>query len=283
MTQSAGGASQATLGVTKKLGCTKSDNTWQCRYDGFGESVTDFIAKRLVLRPDSFGNMTPPADAKDDFGRPMAKSSKLSKVILKSGPTVASEYRADQPTLKAMLDYLPDTEEASFKDHLADVGYHAPCKPAELYALMDYSQEGYKDTNSSLRKLYADPAAPIDAVVDTRTRVTVSGVNCAKKISTGVVVRGATLTPDKLARYQPGAFVIEPAFTSTSVGEQVHSSFEGNVEFQIFDGKGANLTQLSLLNEEGEQELLFQAGSIFKVLSKEQDDNVTVIKMAYVP
>lgn len=279
----AAGQTTVELGGAKKLKCAKADAAWKCQYEGFGNSVEDFVAKRLVLRPADFGDLVPPAGAVDELGKPLPKGSKTSQVTLKGGAVVAKTFKADQPTQDAMLAYLPDTDEAAFKDHMENVGYTSPCKPAEVFALMDYSMDGYKDVNAAMRKLNADANAAIDPTVDTRVRSTISGVNCARKANAGVVVRGATLSPEKLARYKPGAFVVEPSFTSTTIGEEVHSSFEGNTEFQIFDAKGADLTNLSMLNEEGEGELLFQAGSLFKVLAREQDGELTIIKMAYIP
>ncbi|MGE0173490.1 MAG: ADP-ribosyltransferase [Oligoflexales bacterium] len=270
------------IGGKRKLACSNTRDSWECNYEGFEDSVRDFLAERLVVRPDDFGSLTPPPGAKDEHGRPLPSSSQVSAVHVGMEAIVARTYKGNDGDLQRFMGYLPDEEEAEMKAHIEDVNYHSHCQEAEVFSLLDYSSEGYRDINKGLRTFDVTPAA-IEPQLDGRIRTTISAVNCAKKIRAGVVVRGATLSPEKLARYIPGAFITEPAFTSTTVGTDVHSSFAGNVEFQYFDAKGADLTNLSLLNEEGEAELLFQAGTLFKVLTREQEENLTIIKLIPIP
>jgi hypothetical protein len=277
-------AGDVSIGKKKQLNCNGAPN-WDCAFKGFDNDVKDYLAKRLVIRPVSIGSLTPARGELDELSRPLPKSSAESKVQVGGEFVVAKTYKASDAVLKEFMTYLPIDSVKDFDAHLADVGYKANCRNPEIYALMDYSGDGYKDVNAALRKLDLEGAqsTKLDPVLNSRVRSTISGLNCAKKIKSGVVVRGATLSSDKLKRYEKGKFVVEPAFTSTTIGEETLLDFKGNVEFQIFDAVGADLTNLSLRNENGEQELLFQAGSLFKVVGREEEGSLTVIKMVYAP
>ncbi len=273
-----GSALPQSVGQSKKIVCTGD----QCSFEGFGNDVRPYLAKRVISRPATFGSLTPPPDARGSDGRPLPTSSKLSRIMLPGGEFNAHSWKAKESSLKVFREWLPADEKASFDDRIDEVDYKSRCRLEEIHALQSYTLEGYREVNSTLRTLANGGAAPTSTVAE-RVNLTVSAVNCAKQTRAGILIRGAKLKPEQLARYQPGSFVVEAALTSTTMGEQVLSEFRGNVEFQIFDGQGADLSDLSMMAEEGEGELLFQAGSLFKVLSTENDEDLTIIKMVYVP
>ena len=85
--------------------------------------------------------------------------------------------------------------------------------------------------------------------------------------------RGATLTPNEIAGYVPGSVVTEAAFTSASVGR----SFGGNVRFTIRSLHGKRIDRLS--RYPSEREVLFRAGTRFRVLSSRREGGLTKIEL----
>lgn len=93
------------------------------------------------------------------------------------------------------------------------------------------------------------------------------------------VVRGAQLSPKQLEQYMVDEIVTERGFTSTSA--DIDKRFEGNVRFVIESKHGKLISFLSAYPEE--QEVMFQAGTRFRVLSRDRmrydDRDVVRIEM----
>ena len=108
----------------------------------------------------------------DELSRPLPKSSAESKVQVGGEFVVAKTYKASDAVLKEFMTYLPIDSVKDFDAHLADVGYKANCRNPEIYALMDYSGDGYKDVNAALRKLDLEGAqsTKLDPVLNSRVR-----------------------------------------------------------------------------------------------------------------
>ena len=85
--------------------------------------------------------------------------------------------------------------------------------------------------------------------------------------------RGVVLSPEEVARYVPGRVVTEAGFTSASYGW----GFSGNVRFIIHGRHGKRIDRLSAYPKEGE--VLFDAGTRFRVLDVGDEPGVRVIKM----
>ena len=85
--------------------------------------------------------------------------------------------------------------------------------------------------------------------------------------------RGATLTREEFAKYVPGQVATEYAFTSASMGR----GFGGNAVFTIRSRHGKRIDGLS--RYPSEREMLFKAGTRFRVLSVESEGGTTKIEM----
>ena len=85
--------------------------------------------------------------------------------------------------------------------------------------------------------------------------------------------RGTTLSPEEITKYVPDQIVTETAFTSASLGRD----FGGNVRFIINARHGKRIERLS--QHPSEREVLFKAGTRFRVLSKEPDGGTTYIHL----
>ena len=94
----------------------------------------------------------------------------------------------------------------------------------------------------------------------------------------GVVFRGTSLPPELLAQYQPGAIIIEHAFTSTT--QKASMVFPGNVVFKILSKTGKDISPYSVFPDE--LEVVFAQGVVFEVigLTEGVDVGTTVITMA---
>lgn len=134
----------------------------------------------------------------------------------------------------------------------------------DLSALADYTGNGFTDLNSALR----------GGVLDSSQLARVNALNRAlEKLPAydGAVVRGTNLSDEALAQYEPGKFVEEKAFMSTSTDPGVARSsvFVGNVEFRVLSKTGRDVSAVSIVPHE--QEILFPARTIFYIVSKVVD------------
>ncbi|MGQ4598688.1 ADP-ribosyltransferase [Nocardia sp. R6R-6] len=94
----------------------------------------------------------------------------------------------------------------------------------------------------------------------------------------GLVTRRADLTPEDLARYQPGHTVTEAGFTSSSRAPE--AAFDRQVEFRIVSEHGKSIEQFARKPEE--LEVLFKSGTEFNVLNRYPDPETgrIIIEMA---
>lgn len=82
-----------------------------------------------------------------------------------------------------------------------------------------------------------------------------------------------TLSKTELARYKPGRIVTEHGFTGTSIDE----GFPGRVQFKIDGLHGKRIEQISAHPEE--REVLFKAGTRFRVINKHEENGITHIHL----
>ena len=91
--------------------------------------------------------------------------------------------------------------------------------------------------------------------------------------------RMVTLSPEEVGRYVPGRVVTETGFTSTSYRPSKIEgiAFTGNVRFVIHGRHGKRIDGISEIP--GEREVLFDAGTRFRVLRRRDKSGVTEITM----
>lgn len=128
--------------------------------------------------------------------------------------------------------------------------------PAQGAHILAYSGHEYSETNSALRA----------GVMDEKRWNHVRQLNKAlDKLPNheGVVYRKASLEPEIAAMYKPGMIVEERGFTSTS---KVEGTWSGSFKYKITSKTGKDISKMSL--HPGENEVLFQSGSRFKVTER---------------
>ncbi|MEO9236685.1 MAG: ADP-ribosyltransferase, partial [Jatrophihabitantaceae bacterium] len=144
---------------------------------------------------------------------------------------------------------------------------------ADTNAIADYSGAAYVRLNQALRS--GDSAAMTGSLGDLSDNLS----SALSKLPDyqGVAYRGTTLDEATVAKYAPGQTVTEPAFTSSSTD----SPFPGNTQFTIFSASGKDISGLSSIPNENE--VLFDKGSQFKVISNDYLNGVHVVVMKEVP
>lgn len=127
----------------------------------------------------------------------------------------------------------------------------------DLIALRDYTATAYDQVNRAFRDGNQEEIARLEPLI----RCATSALNQLPAHS-GLSWRGAgRVAPAKIARYQPGAVLTEPGFTSAVPHEW--GQFDADFSFVIdsFDGRlVAGVSDLSF-----EDELLFRPGTVFRV------------------
>jgi len=95
----------------------------------------------------------------------------------------------------------------------------------------------------------------------------------------GLVLRGSAtpLSPDDIARYEPGEIVVEPRFLSATVDpEQEFSKFGGNAIWAIESKNGRAISDYADDRVAHEKEVLFDKFARFQVFAKEYNDELGV-------
>jgi hypothetical protein len=144
----------------------------------------------------------------------------------------------------------------------------------DLSALADYTGLGHEDLNEALRSNALD-ASQYDRIEAIN--------NALGKLPPyeGPAVRGTNLPSEVLAQYQPGEYIIEKGFMSTTTNPLVAQSpaFGGNVEFRVLSSTGRDISAVSQFP--AEQEVLFRSGTRFLIVSKTVDPVTgrTIIEM----
>ena len=88
----------------------------------------------------------------------------------------------------------------------------------------------------------------------------------------GISTRSTSMTPDQLKLYEPGTIIEERGFTSASA-QPIDKTFKGykpkeiDVTFEIHGKTARDVSALS--NYPDEHEVLFKAGTRFKVISRQ--------------
>ncbi len=132
---------------------------------------------------------------------------------------------------------------------------------------------GYLLLNEALRDAERPGGPPLPKRYDDYRRTLDDALDRLPDHSAGGLKRGTTLTPNEIAGYVPGSVVTEAAFTSASVGR----GFGGNVRFTIRSLHGKRIDGLS--RYPSEREVLFRAGTRFRVLDKYEEGSTTYIEL----
>jgi len=132
---------------------------------------------------------------------------------------------------------------------------------ADRAALWDYTGFGYVDLNRALRG-----QIPMNDELSRRANA-VSIALSKLPDKPGVSFRGSTLSDSQLARYVPGARVVESGFTSSASNPK--RSFGGNSYFYIQGKHGKDVAPYS--QQEYESEVLFNRDACFFVHSHTVD------------
>lgn len=131
---------------------------------------------------------------------------------------------------------------------------------------------GYKRPNRALRDAERD-GTMVPAQYDDYRKTLSDALRKLPDYPAADLRRGATLSPEDIARYEPGRVVTEAGFTSASYGR----GFGGNVQFIIHGRHGKRIDQLSAYPKE--REVLFDAGTRFRVLRNARKPEVVEITM----
>lgn len=129
-------------------------------------------------------------------------------------------------------------------------------------ALHGYTRELYQDLNTALRE---DDTYMIAQMSGFAT--TLSAGLAKLPIHTGYVHRVTDLPYDIIGELMPGAIFTDMAFMSASAKK---SPFTGTVEFVIYSRSGRRIEGYS--NYPNETEVLFPAGTDFRVIKVEEGD-----------
>lgn len=190
-----------------------------------------------------------------------AEASAKAKSIMKSLDISEEQYEGFKGLAKIVGGYGVEMDKLvekfqHFESEAKEYGY--PISGFECALIKSYSNGTYGGVNSALRSGTWDEA----------THVYAKMLNSALKkmpAHTGVVKRGADLSPKQQGMYKEGHIVEERSFTSTSTGK----GFHGNTRFSI-TAKGKRGHDIKKLSEHsGEKEVLFQARTFFKVTKVE--------------
>ena len=166
----------------------------------------------------------------------------------------------------------PEAFAAGYKDRHWSLG---DMKQEEWEAVRAYTMGGqgtdYRRLNKSLynRAVKGTAKKGDDELYDSWRKIIDSGLDRMPDY-VGEVRRGVVAYGNALQRavdfYKPGKTVTEPAYLSTSRTKR--GAFDGTLNFVIKSKTGSNVEKLS--NFEHEAEVLFKAGTRFKVLAKEE-------------
>ncbi|MBL9038797.1 MAG: hypothetical protein JNG84_09805 [Archangium sp.] len=203
------------------------------------------------------------------------------KTAMPDGELDLSKYEADEATRAALKATLGDAQYDQLYKTMADLKLANPelanISIDDLVAMRAYTGAFYREMNSGLRGTTPETLTKLAPLIKTAA----SGLNKLPSY-VGTVYRGASLTPDKLARYLAGETIAEKAFLSTSTDKT--TAFGGNVLF-VIDAKSNGKPVKVLSQFARENEVLFGPGTEFKVLSSAFDATVGkhVIMLQEVP
>ncbi|MCY1059375.1 ADP-ribosyltransferase domain-containing protein [Nannocystis sp. SCPEA4] len=181
-----------------------------------------------------------------------------------------SEEDFDEGIERNWIRYLKETKNPQRYAHIPD---------DELLAVIRYTGSDYEELNKALRDGTAD-GTPWAGYART--------VNAALSKLPGVpypVIRGANLPDDVLTEYQPGNTITEKGFLSTAAASDTPVAFRTGQEYYIKSKTGVHIEDLSYISHHKldpkkdkrparmdrsrESEILFRAGTRFRVLARE--------------
>jgi hypothetical protein len=130
---------------------------------------------------------------------------------------------------------------------------------AERYAIYFYTSNGYSGLNRAMRKGSPDDLLPYRPFIATLS-------SALDKLTpyVGTTQRVGDISPEVLKTYQVGQTIDFKTFVSTGI----NYTFTGNTKFIIHSKTGRYVAPLSA--HEGEEEVLFKPGILFRIVSREE-------------
>lgn len=189
------------------------------------------------------------------------KAAEAAEIEAQKAMAAAAMAAMNTPEMKEHYDVLAGVASGAeqylkfAESKVASAGLQGKISPAEAASIVAYSGSHYVGVNQQLRAGVMTEeqfkfARDLNRALDKLPK------------HVGVTTRGTNLTPQQLALYQPGMIIEERGFMSTGKGFK----FSGNVAFEVHGKNGRDISKLS--SHPSESEVLFKAGSRFKVVSK---------------
>ncbi|MFC9993958.1 hypothetical protein [Nocardia sp. NPDC127526] len=168
------------------------------------------------------------------------------------------QFRVDEPSSPTHVD--------------APSGVPGDFTAEDLRAIDDYISTNHWWINRYNHDNHSVPRAEARLDLEQRSRA-ISTALAKLPPYTGVVLRGINLSDKLLEKYKPGAVILEPAFTSSSIDRPR----QGNTQFTIESRNGKYLVPLGIPTLENE--VLFDRGTRFEVLTHEIVNGVHHIRL----
>ncbi|MGA0556543.1 ADP-ribosyltransferase [Larkinella sp. VNQ87] len=186
------------------------------------------------------------------------------------------ELKAEAERLAKQLDYDTLNANDEFRQSMENTkpmrSTFKKVDHEELASINHYTSSEYWELNRWLRSGMKDN----DKFLSAFKRVLSAALRDMKRFK-GVVYRGGELPADLVGEYkkayQKGEPVKHLAYTSTT--RKPGGEFHGNVKMVITSKNGRQIEKLSRFKDE--QEILFDAGTAFKVTGIEEKDGKTII------
>lgn len=198
-------------------------------------------------------------------------------VVIRQQPLNLVTHRASEATLQAAETFLASSMRTKHsidfvRERLGKLKILEKIDFAEASAINFYTRMGHYDINAALRTGDEVALQKFKPVIEAAC----SGLSkMVDQSFVGTVYRGTNLTKEVSSVYKAGARVTEFGFTSTT--RKFGEKFGGNTLFVIKSKTGRMIDQLSSF--ENEAEVLFAPGTVFKVISRVVEGNVTKILM----
>jgi ADP-ribosyltransferase exoenzyme len=198
------------------------------------------------------------------------------RMVAPDGPFVPDGCSEPRPKRPCSIDEAPPTSEECVPPLNKPVDpklVGTPLTYEEKEAIWRYSAEMlFDEMNQALRS-----GRPLDPKLRKLVEDLSNGLAKLPPYQ-GEVYRGViSMTPEQLARYVPGSIVTEAGFTSTSSSPDIAMGFQGSVKYKIKSKTGRDISTES--ESSYEDEVLFDAGTKFRVEQVTTDRGVTTIEM----
>ncbi|MDB5490351.1 MAG: phage head morphosis, family domain protein [Micavibrio sp.] len=191
------------------------------------------------------------------------------------GPQAARTKAARLATEKQFKEYLGESQYEEYKEMAHDAlsensATRRNLSEAELVAVQAYTRDKHAPLNRALRSDEAQNISRVSAFAST-----LSAGLAKLPVFSGYVSRNTFLDADMIADMAAIGAYVDNGFMSTSVKG---ADFSGNVRFMVQSRSGRRIEGFSGFGK-AETEVLFPAGTEFKILSIEEDAGVTVVRM----